>query len=70
MFGGECQQATPLGNGKVLILGGTGVGGGTPPAELYDPATGTFTPETFPSGNRLSLMALLEPSFRPVRRDH
>ena len=42
--GHVCQQATLLGNGKVLILGGDGANGRVPPAELYDPATGTFAP--------------------------
>ncbi len=37
-----CQQANLLGNGKVLIAGGTGIGADQPGAELYDPATGTF----------------------------
>ncbi|MGD1096899.1 MAG: kelch repeat-containing protein [Bryobacteraceae bacterium] len=41
-FGHVCQQATLLGNGKVLILGGAGANGQVPYAEIYDPATGTF----------------------------
>jgi hypothetical protein len=44
IFGHACQQATLLGNGKVLILGGNGANGRVPYAELYDPATGTFAP--------------------------
>ncbi|MGD1097039.1 MAG: kelch repeat-containing protein [Bryobacteraceae bacterium] len=42
IFGHVCQQANLLGNGKVLILGGSGANGQVPYAELYDPATGTF----------------------------
>jgi hypothetical protein len=37
-----CQQATLLGQGKVLIAGGSGPNDRVPYAELYDPATGTF----------------------------
>ena len=40
MIAQECQGATLLTSGKVLIAGGT-----APDAELYDPATtGTFSP--------------------------
>jgi Galactose oxidase, central domain len=38
----ECQQANLLGNGKVLIAGGSGPDDRVPYAELYDPATGIF----------------------------
>jgi Galactose oxidase, central domain len=46
------HTATLLPTGKVLIVGGGNTGGGSPPfagdgsatAEVYDPATGTFTP--------------------------
>jgi len=42
--GHVCQQATLLGNGKVLIIGGSGANGQVPDGELYNPATGTFAP--------------------------
>jgi hypothetical protein len=51
-----CQQAILLGNGKVLIVGGSADSGfaRTPAAELYDPATGTFTPTgTYANDNYL-----------------
>jgi hypothetical protein len=41
--GHVCQQAILLGNGKVLIVGGSS-SGQPPQAELYDPAAGTFAP--------------------------
>ncbi len=41
--GHVCQQAILLGNAKVLILGGSS-SGQPPPPELYDSATGTFSP--------------------------
>lgn len=44
LFGHVCQQAHLLGNGKVLIVGGSGANGQVPYAELYDPTTGTFGP--------------------------
>ncbi len=37
-----CQQAHLLGNGRVLIVGGSGPDDRVPQAEVYDPATGTF----------------------------
>jgi hypothetical protein len=47
--GRELSQAILLKNGKVLIAGGWTLNSSTPPygtdtADLYDPATGTFTP--------------------------
>jgi hypothetical protein len=44
---GEARQlhtATPLPDGRVLIVGGYGNGGALSSAELYDPASGQFTP--------------------------
>jgi hypothetical protein len=39
----EGHTATLLGNGKVLVTGGFGGSSGLSSAELYDPATGTFS---------------------------
>ncbi len=44
IFGRVCQQANLLGNGKVLLVGGSGASGEVPNGELYDPATATFAP--------------------------
>ena len=60
------HTATLLSSGKVLIAGG-GNGGGRPPfdgdgsatAEVYDPATGTFTPTGNMSGPRIGQTATL-----------
>ena len=54
------HTATLLQNGKVLIAGG-GIGGGvyTSSAELYDPATGTFTATGSLAGPRLAHVAQL-----------
>lgn len=38
------HTATLLGNGKVLVAGGMGLGSDPPVAELYDPSTGTWSP--------------------------
>ena len=39
----EAHTTTPLSNGKVLIAGGARDGNATSTAELYDPASGTWT---------------------------
>jgi hypothetical protein len=39
-----CQQATLLGNGKILIAGGSGLDGRFPQSELYEAATDSFSP--------------------------
>ena len=44
------HTATPLSNGRVLIVGGYGSGGTLASAELYDPVTRTFSPTTGPLG--------------------
>jgi len=50
IFGHVCQQANLLGNGEVLIVGGSGANGRVPNGELYDPVTGTFAPVgTYPN---------------------
>jgi hypothetical protein len=59
------QTATLLGNGKVLIAGGfVGFGNGvlTNSAELFDPASGTFTPTSSMIWPRDSATATLLPS--------
>ena len=42
--GGTLPQLTLLDNGKVLVSGGTGLGGNTALTEFFDPATGLFSP--------------------------
>ena len=61
------HTATLLSTGKVLIVGGGNGGGGRPPfagdgsatAEVYDPATGTFTPTASMSTARIGHTATL-----------
>jgi hypothetical protein len=61
------HTATLLSSGKVLIVGGGNTGGGRPPfagdglatAEVYDPATGTFTPTGNMSATRIGQTATL-----------
>ena len=61
------HTATLLSSGKVLIVGGGNTGGGVPPfagdgsatAEVYDPATGTFTPTGNMSTARIGQTATL-----------
>ncbi len=61
------HTATLLSSGKVLIVGGGNTGGGRPPfagdgsatAEVYDPATGTFTPTAKLSTARIGQTATL-----------
>ena len=61
------HTATLLPTGKVLIVGGGNTGGGRPPfagdgsatAEVYDPATGTFTPTGNMSTARIGQTATL-----------
>src|SRR5438270_4195029 len=47
-------SATLLQNGKILVIGGSNNQGALTSAELYDPATGTFSPTgsmSFPRGD-------------------
>src|SRR5205085_2654756 len=54
------HTATLLNNGMVLIAGGTdGIGGALSAAELYNPATGTFTPTGSMTTTRYSHSATL-----------
>jgi galactose oxidase-like protein len=43
-FASYSQAAALLGNGEVLVMGGSSSGGCFSNADLYDPNTGTFTP--------------------------
>jgi hypothetical protein len=53
------HTATLLANGKVLLAGGSDENGITATAELYDPATGKFSPTGSMSGPRLFHTATL-----------
>ncbi len=44
--GREFPAAAPLGDGRVLVAGGLSSGSATNTAEIYDPATGTWTATT------------------------
>jgi hypothetical protein len=46
------HTATPLSDGRVLIVGGAANGGGTASAEIYDPLTNAFTPAANMAGTR------------------
>ncbi len=56
------HTATLLNNGKVLVVGGSGIGGVLRDAELYDPATGTWTPTSPPNTARWGHTATLLPN--------
>jgi hypothetical protein len=60
--GRDFHTATLLPNGKVLIAGGRTIGGGTTyqaSAEIYDPATGTFTAAGTMSSSRYGHTAVI-----------
>jgi len=56
------HTTTLLNNGKVLVVGGSGIGGVLRDAELYDPATGTWTPTSLPNIARSGHTATLLPN--------
>ena len=56
------HTATLLNNGKVLVVGGSGISGVLQDAELYDPATGTWTPTSSPNTARWGHTATLLPN--------
>ncbi len=56
------QTVTLLNNGKVLVVGGSGSSGVLCEAELYDPATGTWTPTSSPNAARMNHTATLLPN--------
>ncbi len=56
------HTVTLLNNGKVLVVGGSGSSGALCEAELYDPATGAWTPTGSPSAARMNHTATLLPN--------
>jgi N-acetylneuraminic acid mutarotase len=56
------HTATPLGDGRVLVVGGTGLtSAALASAELYDPALGLWAPTASMSSERVSHFAMLLP---------
>ena len=62
------HAATLLANGKVLVAGGDDDGSGHSTAELYDPATGIFTPTGCSIGSPQQSSATLLPDGRVLAR--
>jgi hypothetical protein len=57
----EGHTATLLASGKVLVAGGSGIGGPLATAEVYDPATGGWSPTGSMSDRRSAPAAVLLP---------
>jgi hypothetical protein len=58
----EVFHAVTLNNGQVLVVDGEGFAGGPLPAELYNPALGTFAVTGTPIAQRFSYTATLLPN--------